>query len=97
VRKIYSVTITVDIHSIRCKVNIIYRKRHKKLQELNNHLQEICSVPGIKELFKIRPTVQRLMNMGRGLQASEDFLKTNEAFRLPRDTIPQILIISILH
>jgi len=50
VRKIYSVNIKADIHSIRRKVNIIYRKRHKMLQELNNHLDEIYSVVGIKQL-----------------------------------------------
>lgn len=50
------------------------------LQEINNHLQEICAVAGIKQLFKIRGTVQRLMNMGRWMQVSEYLLKTNEAF-----------------
>jgi hypothetical protein len=60
------------------------------LQELNNHLQEIYSVAANKQSFKIRGTVQRLMNMGRGLQAREYLLKTNEAFHLPGDTSSQI-------
>ena len=60
------------------------------LQELDNHLQEIYSVAGIKQLFKMRRTVQRLTNMTRGLQVSEYLLKTNEAFHLPRDTSSQI-------
>lgn len=89
-RKIYLVNIKAVIHSIRHKVNIIYRKRHKRLQELNNHLQEIYSVAGIKQLFKTTGTVQRLMNIGRKLQVSEYLLKTNEAFHLPRDTSSQI-------
>lgn len=60
------------------------------LQELNNHLQEIYSVSGIKRLFKIRGTVQRLMKMGRELQVSEYLLKTNEAFHSPGETSSQI-------
>ena len=59
------------------------------LQEINSHLQEniFCCW---HQLFKIRGTVQRLMNRGRGLQVSEYLLKTNEAFHLTRDTRFQI-------
>lgn len=46
-------------------------KWHKVLQELNNPLQGVYSVSGIKQLFKIKGTVQRLMNMGRVLHVSE--------------------------
>jgi hypothetical protein len=60
------------------------------LQEPNNHLQETYSIAGIKHLFKTRGTVQKLMNMGRGLQVSEYLLKANETFHLPRDTSSQI-------